>query len=131
MTETTHMGDHDKARETLNKLRSRERNSARIVPILFIAGFALIILSADRIPGPLAVYLGGIALCLTGAIFVVAWGAAGGHGDLIEYSTADHRLLYQLLSERVDGVETYEREQVDLLGRVVDEVGQARDRHQR
>lgn len=131
MTETTHMGDHDRARETLTKLRTRERISSRLIPILFIAGFALIILSADQVPGPLAVYLGGISLCLTGAIFVVAWGAAGGHGDLIEYANADHRLLYQLLSERVDGVETYEREQCDLLGRVVDEVGQARDRRQR
>lgn len=94
-------------------------------------GLLMVIVSVDQVPGPQAAYIGGIGFMLAGLIFVIGWGGAAGHSDLVRYATADHQRMYARIDDRVGDVEEYEREQCDLLGKVVDQVGEARRRHQR
>lgn len=114
----------------VEKFRDQARQSIGVGILFGAIGALMIAVSAGDVPGPLATYIGGCTFGLAAVIMIIGWGAASGHAELADYATDDHRQLYSRLDGRVGDVEEFEREQVEQLGILVDQVGEARRRRE-
>lgn len=114
----------------VSRLQDRQRASLIMIPVLALVGVVFIVISADGIKGDYAMFIAGVVSCHSAITMIVAWGAASGHAQLARYSHNDHVALYDRLSDRVGTVETFEREQIRLLGSLADQVEAAR-KHRR
>jgi hypothetical protein len=128
MTQPNHLPSGGYGRSVADKLRFRERGALGIGAGFAIVGAMLVVKSANKIPGPLATYIAGVGCILAAVVMIIAWGAAAGHRELAEHATVEHQRLYVRIDGRVGIVETYEREQAELLGGLIDQVGDARKR---
>lgn len=124
-----HKGAHGRP-AVVEKFRTQARQSMGVGFAFGVIGALMIAFSIADIPGPLATYIGGCTFGLAAIIMIIGWGAASGHAELAEHATSDHQRMYARIDGRVGDVEEYEREQCDLLGGLVDQVGAARRRHE-
>jgi hypothetical protein len=124
-----HEGAHGRP-AVVDKFRTQAWQSMGVGVIFGAIGALMIVVSVGDIPGPLATYIGGCAFGLASVIMIIGWGAAWGHAELAEHATSDHRQMYARIDGRVGDVEEFEREQCDLLGGLVDQVGAARRRRE-
>jgi hypothetical protein len=119
---------HRDVKQIAAKYRFRARLSLGLIAALGATGSGLIWSTASRVDGALALFIGGVAMCVCAHTMIIGWGASDGHGDLARLAADGHERMHDLIAQRLENIEAIERQTGDAIVIALDEV---RDRRRK